>query len=141
LPLDRLLCLDLYSTSRAVIKAYRPYLEKLGLTYPQYLVMMALWEDQESPQGMKELAEKLALDSGTLSPLLKRLESAGLVTRTRSKEDEREVFIALTAQGAKLQRESLAVCEGMFPKFGMSEGAALDLQQVLRKVRGLMEEE
>ncbi|MDB6078617.1 MAG: ohrR [Akkermansiaceae bacterium] len=138
MPLDRLVCLDLYSTSRAVIKAYRPFLEKLGLTYPQYLVMMALWE--AGPLGVKDLAKKLALDSGTLSPLLKRLEVAGLVSRTRSKEDEREVSIALTAPGAALQKQSLVVCQNMFPLFGMGEADVITLQQTLRGIRERMDE-
>ena len=137
LPLDRLLCLDLYSTSRAVTKAYRPYLEKLGLTYPQYLVMTALWE--QSPLGVKDLSAKLSLDSGTLSPLLKRLEAAKLVRRTRGTEDEREVAISLTTEGAAMRKESRTVCEGMFPRFGLTPEKAVELQQTLRKIRQLME--
>ena len=110
LNLDRQLCFALYSASLAMTKAYKPLLAQLGLTYPQYLVMLALW--QHSPQGMGELGERLSLDSGTLTPLAKRLEAMGLVTRNRSAHDERNVQISLNAAGKRLRAraEPLPLC-------------------------------
>ena len=129
-PLDQFLCLDLYTASRVVIQAYGPLLEKLGLTYPQYLVMSALWAQDEL--NVKDISEHLHLDSGTLSPLLKRLEVAGLVSRTRGKEDEREVRIALTAAGKAMQQKSAEVTEGIACILGMSPTEAQKLQKTLR---------
>ncbi|HEY0706342.1 MAG TPA: MarR family transcriptional regulator [Polyangia bacterium] len=135
--LSSLLCFDLYAASRAVTKAYRAFLDPLGLTYPQYLVMTALWE--ESPLGVKDLSERLALDSGTLSPLLKRLEAAGLVTRTRSQEDERSVSIALSTAGKTLRAKLPVVCEGIGARFGMKADEARRLQTILREIRSRMD--
>ena len=106
LRLDDQLCFKLYAASRAVTRAYKPMLDELGLTYPQYLVMLVLWEWQaESPEQatVKALGERLMLDSGTLTPLLKRLEQLGLVQRRRSVTDERELHLALTAEGGGLK--------------------------------------
>ncbi len=99
--LDRLVCFALYAASRAVINAYRPLLDEVGLTYPQYLVMLVLWE--QGPQPVKALGQALHLDSGTLSPLVKRLEAAGLVRRERQAGDERSVLVSLTGAGAALE--------------------------------------
>jgi DNA-binding MarR family transcriptional regulator len=107
LRLDRQLCFALHRTSRAFDAFYRQLLRELGLTYPQYLVMLVLWE--HGPQSVKELGRSLRLDSGTLSPLLKRLETANLVRRERSKTDERSVTVHLTTAGAALREEALAV--------------------------------
>jgi DNA-binding MarR family transcriptional regulator len=101
LDLGQQLCFALYSASRAMSKVYRPLLEPLGLTYPQYLVMLVLWEGDELT--VSEIGERLYLDSATLTPLLKRLQSAGLVTRTRGASDERPVLIALTPAGRALK--------------------------------------
>src|SRR5205809_497971 len=95
------ICFAVYSTAHAFNRVYKPLLDRLGLTYPQYLVMLVLWERDDVP--LKDIGEKLFLDSGTLTPLLKRLEAAGLVKRTRSTEDERHVLIALTPQGQALK--------------------------------------
>lgn len=111
LALDQQLCFPLYAASHLLTRLYRPLLERLGLTYPQYLVMMALWE--QAPRSVGELGELLHLDSGTLTPLLKRLEGAGLVTRTRAPEDERRVLIQLTEAGVTLRGEAQAVPEQM----------------------------
>ncbi|WP_409316615.1 MarR family winged helix-turn-helix transcriptional regulator [Pseudomonas sp. KCJK9016] len=108
LKLDSQLCFKLYAASRAVIRAYRPMLDQLGLTYPQYLAMLVLWEWQEAaPEQptVKALGERLALDSGTLTPLLKRLEQLQLVQRRRSARDEREVHLSLTSQGQALRAQ------------------------------------
>jgi DNA-binding MarR family transcriptional regulator len=98
------LCFAIYSAAHAFNRFYKPLLDRLGLTYPQYLVMMVLWEQDGLP--VKEIGERLFLDSGTLTPLLKRMEAAGLVKRTRSTEDERQVIIALTAQGEGLKERA-----------------------------------
>ncbi|HUQ04731.1 MAG TPA: MarR family transcriptional regulator [Kofleriaceae bacterium] len=105
--LDQQLCFALYSASRAVTRAYAAILEPLGLTYPQYLVMLVLW--QEKSASVKVLGERLALDSGTLTPLLKRLEQHGLVTRRRDTADERVVVVELTAEGQKLRTKAKRV--------------------------------
>jgi len=99
--LDNQLCFALYSASLAMTKLYKPLLEELGLTYPQYLTMLVLWE--RDGLAVSELGERLSLDSGTLTPLLKRLEAAGLISRIRAVEDERRVHITLTAAGRKLK--------------------------------------
>ena len=101
LALDRQLCFALYSASLAMTKLYKPLLEPLGLTYPQYLVMLVLWQD--NGLMVSQLGERLALDSGTLTPLLKRLEAAGMVQRLRDTADERRVLVQLTAAGRALR--------------------------------------
>jgi DNA-binding MarR family transcriptional regulator len=101
LRLDNQLCFALYSASLAMTKLYKPLLAELGLTYPQYLVLMVLWE--QDGQAVSELGARLALDSGTLTPLLKRMEAAGLLNRARALEDERRVVITLTPAGRKLK--------------------------------------
>ena len=101
------LCFAIYSTAHAFNRVYKPLLKRLGLTYPQYLVMLVLWERDDLP--VKDIGERLFLDSGTLTPLLKRLEAAKLVRRTRSTEDERQVLIALTSQGQALREKARAV--------------------------------
>jgi DNA-binding MarR family transcriptional regulator len=107
LRLDNQICFAVYSAAHAFNRVYKPLLDRLGLTYPQYLVMLALWERDGVP--LKEIGERLFLDSGTLTPLLKRLEAAGLVKRSRSTEDGRQVKIALTAQGQALKDKARSV--------------------------------
>lgn len=101
------MCFALYAASRAVTALYRPLLDELGLTYPQYLVMLVLWA--EGPSSVKDIGTALALDYGTLSPLLKRLQQAGLVTRRRRTDDERSVLAALTEEGEALREKARAV--------------------------------
>jgi DNA-binding MarR family transcriptional regulator len=101
------LCFAIYSTAHAFNRVYKPLLDRLGLTYPQYLVMLVLWE--RDGLSVKDVGERLFLDSGTLTPLLKRLEAAELIKRTRSTEDERQVLIALTARGHALKEKARAV--------------------------------
>ncbi|AZD49814.1 MarR family winged helix-turn-helix transcriptional regulator [Pseudomonas chlororaphis] len=106
LKLDSQLCFKLYAASRAVVRGYKPMLDQLGLTYPQYLVMLVLWEWQATPPELptvKALGERLALDSGTLTPLLKRLEQLQLVQRQRSSRDEREMHLSLSEAGLALR--------------------------------------
>jgi DNA-binding MarR family transcriptional regulator len=105
------LCFAVYSTAHAFNRFYKPLLDRLRLTYPQYLVMLVLWERDGLP--IKDIGERLFLDSGTLTPLLKRLEAAGLIKRTRSTEDERQVLIALTSQGQSLREKARAVPQAM----------------------------
>jgi DNA-binding MarR family transcriptional regulator len=105
--LDNQLCFALYSASLAMTKLYKPLLEDLGLTYPQYLVMLVLWE--QDGLTVSALGERLFLDSGTLTPLLKRMEQSGLVTRQRSAEDERRVEVRLTSDGKKLKTRATSV--------------------------------
>ncbi|MGT2436579.1 MarR family winged helix-turn-helix transcriptional regulator [Bradyrhizobium betae] len=107
LRLDNQICFAVYSAAHAFNRVYKPLLDRLGLTYPQYLVMLVLWERDDVP--VKDIGERLFLDPGTLTPLLKRLEAAHLVRRTRSSEDERQVLIALTAQGHALKEKARAV--------------------------------
>jgi DNA-binding MarR family transcriptional regulator len=109
LQLDSQLCFALYSTSLAMTKLYQPLLAELGVTYPQYLVLLALWETDDLT--VSQLGERLRLDSGTLTPLLKRMESAGLIQRQRATDDERRVQITLTAQARKLRQRALKVPE------------------------------
>ncbi|MGY1808533.1 MarR family winged helix-turn-helix transcriptional regulator [Blastococcus sp. SYSU D00669] len=128
--LDDQLCFALYAASRAVTARYRPMLDELGLTYPQYLVMMLLWENDNQTVG--QLGSKLALDSGTLSPLLKRLTAAGLVTRHRRVEDERSVSIALTDAGRALRDKALPISEAMIGAIGFDTTEFDDLKDRLR---------
>lgn len=123
--LDNQLCFKLYAASRAVVRAYKPMLDELGLTYPQYLVMLALWET--SPRSVGGLGEALDLDSGTLTPLLKRLERQGLVTRTRDPADERRVMVALSEPGEALRERARAIPGEVFCRMGgdLAELAAL----------------
>lgn len=107
LQLDNQLCFALYSTSLAMTKLYKPMLEEMGLTYPQYLAMLVLWE--EDGLTVSELGERLYLDSGTLTPLLKRMETAGLLSRIRAVQDERRVHITLTAAGRKLKAKAAKI--------------------------------
>ena len=107
LRLDNQICFAVYSAAHAFNRVYKPLLDRLKLTYPQYLVMLVLWERDNVP--VKDIGERLFLDSGTLTPLLKRMETAQLIRRTRSTEDERQVLIALTPQGEALREKARAV--------------------------------
>jgi len=137
LQLDNQLCFKLYAASRAVIRAYKPMLERLDLTYPQYLAMLVLWEWQQQPPAqptVKALGERLLLDSGTLTPLLKRLELQGLLLRQRSASDEREVHLALTAAGCALRERVLPLKNQLL----CERGVDLDALAVLRGQVGLL---
>ena len=128
--LDDQLCFALYAASRAVTARYRPMLDAVGLTYPKYMVLMLLWEADHQTVG--QLGSRLALDSGTLSPLLKRLTAAGLVTRHRRVEDERSVSIALTEEGRALRDKCFAISEKMIGAIGFNTGEFDDLRAKLR---------
>ena len=126
LSLDEHLCFALYSASRAMTAAYRPLLAELGITYPQYLVLLALGEEGSISVG--RLGERLQLDSGTLSPLLKRMEAGGIVRRRRSDTDERQVEVALTTDGKRLLRKAQCIPEQLFPLTGLTPEQAIDLR-------------
>src|ERR1700742_1953046 len=132
LALERQVCFALSIAARSVLSVYRPILEPMGLTHPQYLVMLALWG--QSPLAVKELIEMLQLDGPTLSPLLKRLEGAGLVTRTRDPHDERQLRIDLTPRGRALREDALRIPPSVVAKLGMSLGDLEDLHKALPTV-------
>ncbi len=129
LPISDMLCFAVYSLSHAFNRTYKPLLDRLGLTYPQYLVLLALW--QHKVMTVKQIGEQLGLDSGTLSPLLKRLDSAGLVSRTRDRKDERQVNIALTEKGEALQADVGDVQMAIGDAIGCSTDEARSLRIVL----------
>ena len=132
LALDRQVCFALAVAAREVVALYRPVLEPLGLTHPQYLVMLALWE--RDPRSLRDLADTLALDPGTLSPLVKRLETAGLVQRARDRADERLLAVTLTAAGRRLRRQALAVPARIVERLGLPIADLEHLNTVLRSV-------
>ncbi|OBR94677.1 MULTISPECIES: MarR family winged helix-turn-helix transcriptional regulator [Clostridium] len=109
LKLKNQLCFSIYACSRAITKIYKPFLNKLGITYPQYLVMLVLWE--ENSITLKDLESKLHLDSGTLTPLLKRMENINLIHRQRSSKDERFLFITISKKGQNLKNQALTIPE------------------------------
>ena len=132
LDLDRQVCFPLYAASNLLNRLYRPILADLGLTYPQYLVMLVLW--QQTPQTVGALGEMLYLDSGTLTPLLKRMETAGLVSRTRDAEDERRVLIGLTDKGRGLRSAAENVPAALAAGLNIDEGSVLKLRQQVRQL-------
>lgn len=132
LALDRQVCFALAVASRTVVSLYRPLLEPMGLTHPQYLVMLALWEAE--PLRVSELAERLSLEPATLSPLLKRLEAGGLVTRRRDPADERAVAVTLTAEGRQLRRDAERIPPAVMARLGMGLGELEELRDRLTTV-------
>lgn len=131
--LEDQLCFALYTTSNAMTRFYRPHLERLGLTYPQYIVMLALWE--EDKLMVKDLGARLGLDSGTMTPLLKRLEGAGLVRRQRDARDERRVVISLSAKGSALAAQAADVPTIIAGATGLSAAEIDALVEQLAAVR------
>lgn len=129
LQLDNQLCFRLYSASKAITQAYTPILDTLNLTYPQYLSMLVLWETDNV--SVKELGERLNLDSGTLSPLLKKLEAKNFVVRKRQEADERVVVVSLTTKGRELKKKAYDVPTQMLCKMDLKVKEAVDLQKKL----------
>ena len=127
------LCFAVYSTAHAFNRVYKPLLDRLGLTYPQYLVMLVLWERDDVP--VKEIGDRLLLDSGTLTPLLKRLEKAGLIKRTRSRQDERQVLISLTPRGHELRDKAKALPQAILAASACSIGELSALKTELVELR------
>jgi len=132
LRLDNQLCFALYSSSRGITRLYRPVLSKFGLTYPQYLVMLVLWERE--PLTVKDLGEKLFLDSGTLTPLLKRMERQSLLTRERSQGDERQVLISLTEKGKGLKDKAIDIPMKIAEQVNISQREYISLMSSLKKL-------
>ena len=133
LQLDNQLCFAVYSASLAMTKAYKPLLDALGLTYPQYLVMLVLWE--HGALSVSELGARLFLDSGTLTPLLKRMESGGWLQRARSLEDERRVRVSLTPAGRKLKSRATRIPECLVHASGCTVGELMSLTGRVRQLR------
>lgn len=132
LNLGEQLCFSLYTAQRLVTAAYRPLLQELGLTYPQYVTMLALWES--APLTMGELGERLGLDYGTLTPLVKRLEANGLVTRERSAEDERTVHVRLTDAGEELRRRAAGVPDAIADVMALAAPEFGELKESLEQL-------
>ena len=133
LKLSNQLCFPLYATSKELVRRYKPYLDELDLTYTQYITMMVLWEHDHV--SVKELGEAVRLDSGTLTPLLKKLEAHGLVTRERSQQDERQLVVELTDAGRALKRRAGAVPLLIGPCVGLDAQEVIALRALLDKVQ------
>ncbi|MDF2823886.1 MAG: transcriptional regulator [Mycobacterium sp.] len=137
LALEQQVCFALAVTNRAVLAVYRPLLEPLGLTHPQYLVMLALWDHRKNgvtPLSVKQIAAALQLDSATLSPMLKRLDALGLITRTRSQADERSMDVELTTAGAALRAQALDIPAAVVSRLGVDMDELTQLHRVLTRV-------
>ncbi len=132
--LDKQLCFAVYATAHAFTRAYKPILDKVGLTYPQYLVMLVLWEKAELP--VKTIGEQLDLDSGTLSPLLKRLEQNGLIKRTRDSRDERQVIVSLTPKGQAMRAEINTIMSSIGEAIGCTLEEMGAMREMLTRLRG-----
>ena len=134
LKLENQLCFPLYACSREIVKKYHPHLEEIGLTYTQYIVMMVMWDKKRL--SVKELGEKLYLDSGTLTPVLKSLESKGFVTRTRSSEDERVLIVEITDCGEELKDRAAAIPPKIACCVKLTSEEAAELHRILYKILG-----
>ncbi len=134
LKLENQLCFPLYAASKEVVKKYKPLLDDIGLTYTQYVTMMVLWEEKSS--NVTALGERLFLDSGTLTPLLKRLETSGLVTRKRESADERNVIISITDKGLKLKEKAACIPMKLATCIDITPEEAKTLYKLLYKILG-----
>ena len=132
LKLENQLCFPLYAAAKEVVKRYRPYLEPLGLTYTQYIAMMVLWEHKEIT--VSKMGKLLLLDSGTLTPMLKKMESAGLLTRKRSKEDESELVVTITQKGIDLRKDAVRIPGKMASCVALDIDEAVQLKTLLSKL-------
>lgn len=132
LKLRNQLCFPLYASAKEVVRKYKPFLDKIDLTYTQYIAMMVMWEEKE--MNVKELGEYLYLDSGTLTPLLKKLESKKLITRTRFKEDERQLCVRITNQGMALRNQAINIPTQIASCLPLSHEEVLQLYQLLYKI-------
>ena len=138
LKLDNQLCFPLYACAKEIVRRYKPFLDELDLTYTQYIAMMVLWEEKEI--NVKDLGKRLYLDSGTLTPLLKRLEQKGLVARHRDDKDERVLIIAITPEGEALKDEAVKVPHQMAGCVKLEPQEAGELYRILHKLLGGFEE-
>ncbi len=134
LKIENQLCFPLYATAKEVVRKYKPYLDPIDLTYTQYIVMMVLWEYGQ--MNVKELGQQLYLDSGTLTPLLKKLENKGFISRSRSDQDERSLTIAPTKKGMQLRQEALSVPKAVGNCIDLTQEEMLTLYQLLYKLLG-----
>lgn len=134
LKLDNQLCFPLYAVSKEIVRRYTPFLNEIDLTYTQYIVMMVMWEHREV--NVKELGQKLFLDSGTLTPLLKNLEKKGLVSRERSKQDERVLVVSITDDGMKLRDKAVDIPAKIGGCVKLDEQEAVQLYTILKKLLG-----
>lgn len=132
LRLDNQICFPLYAASKEIIRKYRPYLEKLDLTYTQYITMLVLWEHESV--NVKELGAELFLDSGTLTPVLKSLQKKGLIVRKRNKGDERMLIVGLTTKGASLKDLAVNIPKSIVSEFNLEKKEALELYRLLYKI-------
>lgn len=137
LKLENQLCFPLYACSKEIVRRYKPYLDKIDLTYTQYITMMVMWEEKQI--NVKELGEKLYLDSGTLTPLLKKLESKDYVKRERSKHDERNLIVTITEKGEALKSKAVEIPEKVSACMTLSEEKAQALYSVLYEILDSME--
>lgn len=138
LKLENQLCFPLYACSKEIIRRYKPFLDELDLTFTQYITMMVLWEKKS--QRVKELGQMLFLDSGTLTPVLKKLESKGYITRNRSTEDERSLIVAITEKGERLKDKALTVPANMEKCVKLNEQEMLSLYELLYKILDNLED-
>jgi DNA-binding MarR family transcriptional regulator len=136
LKLDNQLCFPVYAASRLITREYQPHLEKLGITYPQYLVLMVLWENNEST--VNEISKKLILNTNTVTPLLKRMESQGIISRQRSGNDERKVIVALTSKGKKMQARAAEIPEKLAASIISGSIKAEDLIDLKEKLHRII---
>ena len=132
LKLENQLCFPLYACSKEIVRRYKTYLDRLDLTYTQYIVVMVMWEEKEL--NVKELGDKLFLDSGTLTPVLKKLEAKGYVTRERSKIDERTLIVTLTESGKELREKAVDIPVGMRGCLKLSDEEMVQLRTMLNKI-------
>ncbi len=132
LKLENQICFPLYACAKEVVRKYKPYLDEIDLTYTQYIAMMVLWEQEELT--VKEMGEKLFLDSGTLTPVLKTLEKKGFITRTRSKADERNLIVAITKEGEALKEKAVDIPVKMGKCMNLPVEDAAELYRILHKI-------
>ncbi|MBR1572458.1 MAG: MarR family transcriptional regulator [Lachnospiraceae bacterium] len=132
LKLDNQLCFPLYAVSKEIVRKYKPFLDEVDLTYTQYIVMMVVWEEEQV--SVKEMGKKLFLDSGTLTPVLKTLEKKGLIERTRSKEDERNLIVTLTPSGKALKDKAVKIPAQIGGCLNISPEDAVELHKILHKI-------
>lgn len=137
LKLENQLCFPLYVASRLIIREYKPLLDSLGITYPQYLVLLVLWESDSVPVSV--ITDKLLLSTNTVTPLLKRMEELGLLTRTRSQEDERRVIVSLTPRGAALRAEAVSIPARLVASLQTEDTSAAELEAMLDQVRQIID--
>jgi len=137
LKLENQFCFRLYSAARLMMGAYHPYLDPLGITYPQYLVLLVLWEQDKQP--VCDIGKRLMLDTNTMTPLLKRMEKAGLITRTRGKEDTRQRIVSLTRQGKALYEQAKNIPDNMCNKAMVPAGGLEEIMQMIPTLDNLIE--